>query len=322
MIKYLFRHNKNYSRFNIIKEFTKNLELKNDVYILMPFSKNQFIKNIFKRDKIVNDFFISNYDTYVYDRKKITNKNPRAWWKYFQDWINFKFSNYLLSDTNEHFLYWEKLFGKFNGKHLVLPVLADKTIYYPSAKKTNNQKVKILFYGSFIPLHGIDVILKAFKILEDNNINFEAKIIGNGQIYNSMKNLFDTLQLKNVSMNGEIIDEKELSNQIREYDIILGIFGSSTKAKSVVPNKVYQGLACKKAVVTMQSDVLYEFFDDSDLIMTENNEKSLSNKLIELINSKELLENYANSGFEKFNKLYENSKLEFVDFIKNIDKKL
>lgn len=83
MIKYLFRHNKDYSRFNIIKKLLKDLELKNDIFILLPFSKNQFFKNFFKRDKLINDFFISNYDTYVFDRKKITNKNPRAWWKYF-----------------------------------------------------------------------------------------------------------------------------------------------------------------------------------------------------------------------------------------------
>ena len=78
MIKYIFRQNKDYSRFNIIKQFTNDLKLKNDVYILLPFSKNQFFKNFFKRDRIINDFFISNFDTYVYDRKKITVKNPRA----------------------------------------------------------------------------------------------------------------------------------------------------------------------------------------------------------------------------------------------------
>ena len=123
MIKFLFRHNKDYSRFNIIKELTKDLKINKDIYILLPFSKNQFFKNFLKKERIINDFFISNYDTYVYDRKKISKYNPRAWWKYFQDWFNFKFSKYLLSDTQAHFDYWEKLFGSFRGKHLVLPVL-------------------------------------------------------------------------------------------------------------------------------------------------------------------------------------------------------
>lgn len=321
MIKYLFRHNKDYSRFNIMKQFTKDIKLENDIFILLPFSKNQFFKNFLKRDKIINDFFISNYDTYVYDRKKITNKNPRAWWKYFQDLINFKFSRYILSDTNEHFKYWESLFGKFSGKHFVFPVLADKDIYFPSSSKIKNEKIKILFYGSFIPLHGIDIILKAFSLMEKNGIDFEAKIIGKGQMYSKMKDLFIKLDLKQVSMNGEIINEKELGEVIREHDIILGIFGDSIKAKSVVPNKVYQALASKKTIVTMKSLAINEFFTKNDLITCDNTPEILSEELIKLINEPALIDTISQNAYNTFTKLYDETKIKFEDFICTIDKR-
>lgn len=319
MIKYLFRHNKDYSRFNIIKKLLKDLELKNDIFILLPFSKNQFFKHFFKRDRLINDFFISNYDTYVYDRKKITNKNPRAWWKYFQDWFNFKFSKYLISDTMSHFKYWERLFGKFTGKHFVLPVLADTSIYYPSEKDINNTKIKILFYGSFIPLHGIDVILKAFSIMEKKNISFEANIIGKGQMYSQMKELYNELNLKQVLMNGEVINENQLSDMIREHDIILGIFGQSEKAKSVIPNKVYQSTACKKCTVTMKSDVLKEFYREEDLVTCVNSPESLANTLNDLINNKTKIRTIAQNGYNQFNKIYIETKKEFSKYIKEID---
>lgn len=322
MIKYLFRHKKDYSRFNIIKQFTKDLKLKNDIYILLPFSKNQFFKHFLKRDRIINDFFISNYDTYVYDRKKITNKNPRAWWKYFQDWFNFRFSKYILSDTNEHFKYWEKLFGKYHGKHFVFPVLADKNIYYPLVNEVKNKKIRILFYGSFIPLHGIDVILEAFSLMEKNGVEFEAKIIGKGQMYSKMKNLFEKLELKQVVMNGEMINEKELAQEIREHDIILGVFGNSVKAKSVVPNKVYQALASKKTIVTMKSKAIDEFFTSNDLITCKNTPEILSNELTKLIKRPELINDISQNGYDKFVSLYDKTKLEFEDFIYHIDKKL
>ncbi len=322
MIKYLFRHNKDYSRFNIIKKLLKDLELKNDIFILLPFSKNQFFKNFFKRDKLINDFFISNYDTYVFDRKKITNKNPRAWWKYFQDWFNFKFSKYLISDTMAHFKYWEILFGKFTGKHLVLPVLADTSIYYPLDKKIENEKIRILFYGSFIPLHGIDVILNAFSLMEKNNISFEANVIGKGQMYSEMKKLHNDLNLKQVSMNGEVINENQLSDMIREHDIILGIFGESEKAKSVIPNKVYQSTACKKCTVTMKSDVLKEFYNEEDLITCNNNPESLANALIDLINDKIKIETISQNAYNQFNKIYLEAQVNFSKYIKEIDGKL
>lgn len=318
MIKYLFRHNKDYSRFNIIKKFCGNIETKNDVYFLMPFSKNQFFKNFFKRERIINDFFISNYDTYVYDRKKISKKNPRAWWKYFQDWFNFRFSKYLLSDTMAHFKYWEELFGKFHGKHLVFPVLADRDIYFPSKNEITNKKIKILFYGSFIPLHGIDVILNAFSIMEKENIDFEARIVGKGQIFNQMHTLYEELNLSNVTMNGEFMAEDELANLIREYDIVLGIFGDSQKAKSVIPNKVYQSTACKKCTVTMKSDVLSEFYTNEDMVTCENTPESLANSLSELVNNKEKIYEVAKNGFNRFEKIYNQAQIDLENFIKKI----
>ncbi len=318
MIKYLSRHNKDYPRYNIIKKFTEGMNIKKDIYILLPFSKNQFFKHFFKRDRIVNDFFISNYDTYVYDREKITNKNPRAWWKYFQDWFNFRFSKYLLSDTQAHFEYWEKLFGKFNGKHFVLPVLAEKEIYYPLQNDRKNEIVRILFYGSFIPLHGIDIILNAFNLIEKNNIDFEARIVGKGQMYNKMKELYNHLQLKNVIMNGEFVDEKELGDLIREYDIVLGIFGNSKKAKSVIPNKVYQSTACKKCTVTMKSEVLDEFYRKEDLITCDNTPQSLSETLIDLINNKNKIKKIAENGLKNFEYIYLKAQKDLEDFIKNV----
>ncbi len=319
MIKFLFRHNKDYSRFNIIKKLTKDLDISKDIYILLPFSKNQFFKNFFKRKKILNDFFISNYDTYVYDRKKITKKNPRAWWKYFQDWVNFRFSKYLLSDTMQHFKYWEELFGKFNGKHFVLPVLADKSIYFPNKDKIKNEKVKILFYGSFIPLHGIDVILDALYILEKGNVLFDATLIGNGQMYKKMKSKYDTLNLKNVKMDGFFISEDKLSNEIRKSDIILGIFGNSKKAQSVVPNKVYQALACKKLVITMSSDAINEFFTENEIITCKADKDLLAKKLKFFILDKEKREEIANNGYKSFCRLYDKTKNDFINFINEVD---
>ncbi|MEA1915493.1 MAG: glycosyltransferase [Campylobacterota bacterium] len=320
MIKYISRHDKDYSRYNIIKSLLKDVQCKNDVYLLLPFSKNQFFKNIFKRDRLINDFFISNYDTYVYDRQKISKRNPRAWWKYFQDWVNFRYSKYLMSDTQAHFDYWESLFGKFRGEHFVLPVLADKEIYFPNEKPLEHKTVEVLFYGSFIPLHGIDVILKAFKILEDKQINFKAKIIGNGQMYTQMKDLYTSLGLKQVQMDGKLLEEIKLANEIRKTDIVLGVFGKSKKAASVVPNKVYQALACQKALITMQSDAIDEFFHREDLIQCDNTPEELANMLELLIVRKEARDRLAEHGHQHFLRLYDKTQENIKQFVYTIGK--
>jgi len=239
--------------------------------------------------------------------------------KYFQDWFNFRYSKYLLSDTNAHFKYWEELFGAYRGEHLVFPVLADMDIYHPSTNEKMHEKIQILFYGSFIPLHGIDVILNAFSIMEKNGLEFEAKIIGNGQTFKEMKVLFDTLNLKNVKMTGEIVSEEVLANEIRGHDIVLGIFGNSRKASSVIPNKVYQATACKKCTVTMLSDVLYEFYGENDLITCENTPQQLASTLSGLIHNPQQMKETAENGYSNFLKIYDNAKSVLTDFLINID---
>jgi len=319
MIRFISRHNKDYSRYNIVKGFAKDVSVKNDMYILLPFSKNQFFKYFFRRKQIINDFFISNYDTYVYDRKKISKWNPRAWWKYTQDWVNFHYSKYLLSDTYEHFKYWEELFGKFSGELFVLPVFADTSIYYPAKEQIQNTVPKIIFFGSFIPLHGVDVILKAFKLLEDRGIKFEADLIGNGQTYPAMKELFESLNLKQVRMDGLLMKENELADEIRKSDIVLGIFGESKKAFSVVPNKTYQALACKKPLITMKTRSNDEFFDGSHFISCENKPNVLALHIETLLNDPEARSLLAEQGYQRFNELYEEKKGAFTRFLEQID---
>ncbi|AOO66004.1 glycosyltransferase family 4 protein [Sulfurospirillum halorespirans] len=322
MLHYLFRHNKDYSRFNIIKHLLKDLTCKNDIFILLPFSKNQFFKHFFKRNRIVNDFFISNYDTYVNDREKISPYNPRAWWKYLQDWVNFKFSKYLLCDTQAHFDYWQKLFGTFKGEHFVLPVLADTSLYYPAKDPIIHEPKRILFYGSFIPLHGIDVILKAFALLEKEQIAFQAQVIGKGQMFSAMKALYEKLHLCNVEMNGLFMNEQALVDEIRKADIVLGIFGHSQKAFSVIPNKAYQALACQKALITMTTPTMYEFFNDHEILMCPNTPEALAEAMKKLINDTALLQQYQTNGYQAFSELYQQTQKRFEHFIHTIDQSL
>jgi len=97
-----------------------------------------------------------------------------------------------------------------------------------------------LFVGKFIPLHGIETIREAARRLPD----IPFKIVGSGQL--------DRL-LDSAPPNVEWIKWMEHRDVPREYatsGCALGIFGTTGKAGRVIPNKVFEALACGVPVVT------------------------------------------------------------------------
>ena len=64
-----------------------------------------------------------------------------------------------------------------------IPVGADENVFEPLASNieyTITEEFKVLFYGSFLPLHGVDIILNAALMLKEYNIVFT--LIGGGRI--------------------------------------------------------------------------------------------------------------------------------------------
>ena len=70
------------------------------------------------------------------------------------------------------------------------------------------------------------------------------------------------------------IPYQELPARIRAADVVLGIFGSSIKARMVVPNKVYQAAQVGRAIVTADTPAIREVFRPGESIWTIDPEPS------------------------------------------------
>lgn len=252
-----------------------------------------------KKPKIVFVPLVSLYDTAIVDRGFSGKKGLFAKLLYFIDRMSFRFADIIVLDTNEHIKYVSGLFGIDKKKFRRVWVGADEEIFYPMGNKRDSARFTVLFFGKYIPLHGIEYIIEAAKLLESDNMSI--KMVGNGQLYEKMLKYSQELRVDNIDFV-EWIAYNDLVREINNADVVLGIFGGSDKSSRVIPNKVFQAIACKKAVITGDSPAIRELFADGEnILLCENRDpESLRNCILKLKNDSLLKNKIAESGYARF----------------------
>ncbi|MFA6097230.1 MAG: glycosyltransferase family 4 protein [Candidatus Paceibacterota bacterium] len=240
-----------------------------------------------KKPKIIFVPLVSLYDTAIVDRNLSKEKGFFAKVLFFIDKLSFRSADVMIMDTDEHVKYISSLFSLDENKLKRVWVGADEDVFYPIDAKVNSDKFTALFFGKYIPLHGIEYIIKAAKMLENDGVRI--RMVGNGQLYEKMLDLSKKLGVVNVDFV-KWIEYNELLNEIAKADVVLGVFGGSKKASRVIPNKVFQAIACRKAVITGETPAIREFFKDrEDILFCLNKDpRSLAESILLLRNSPEL----------------------------------
>ncbi len=251
-----------------------------------------------RRKPLIFDFFWSMYCTFVEDRKVFKRGSLMAKFIKSIDRFSYKVSNLLLLDTQTHIKYISKTLKLNEKKFKRIWVGADESIFYPIKQKETGDFV-VLFFGTFIPLQGVETIIKSAKKLEKERITF--KIIGKGQLSSHIHNLSKTLKLENCEFI-EWIPLQNLAKEISQSDICLGIFGSSMKAASVIPNKVFDAIACNKPCISEDSPAIREIFTDRKdiLLVPPEDETSLAKAILTLKNNSILREGIAKNAYSLF----------------------
>ncbi|HYM85228.1 MAG TPA: glycosyltransferase [Pseudoxanthomonas sp.] len=210
---------------------------------------------------VLMDWFLCAYDTVVLDRKLISRRNPLSRLLYALEWMSVRVPNAVFMDTRAHAARMERLFGLAAGSCGAVWVGAETAKFVAAPRLLKRADTHVLFYGQFIPLHGIDTIVQAALLLRDEPVRWT--IVGSGQEQRRIDALITELHLAKLQRVAWV-DYESLVSLIGDADICLGIFGNSEKAASVVPNKVFQILACHRPLITRQSAAMGELVDAAD----------------------------------------------------------
>lgn len=215
----------------------------------------------FRKCQIVIDFFISMYDTFVCDRQIVKRGSPAAKILHRIDEKTLASADRIIVDTRTHGDFFVSEFGADPGKVEVLYLEADREIYYPREiqETTCADQFVVLYFGSILPLQGVEIVLKAAELLEDNSwIRFV--VIG------PVKKTIKRYEGKNI----EYIDwlpQMDLADRIATADLCLaGHFNACIdKAKRTIPGKAYIYEAMRKKMILGDNRANRELFAADDM---------------------------------------------------------
>ena len=224
--------------------------------LIIPFWRWKLRKSI-----VVIDFFISMYDTLIFDRKKFNEDSYIAKILYNLDKKTINYADKVICDTKAHGEFFCEEFGLEKDKLIVLYLNADKSIYYNrdiNKPKELEDKYIVLYFGSILPLPGVEIVLESINLLKDND-KIHFYIIG------PIDKNYCKPETGNVTYFSWLSQE-ELAKYISYSDLCLaGHFNSEImKAKRTIPGKAYIYRAMNKPMILGDNLATHELYNEGD----------------------------------------------------------
>ncbi|MFX0203794.1 MAG: glycosyltransferase [Candidatus Hodarchaeota archaeon] len=255
---------------------------------------------------LIFDHMMSPYDSWLNEGRRIRKGGIVDKLVYAYEKSTLRHSEVILTDTTIHKEYFAKLFQISPNKIHAIPVGADEDLFkrlpsYEYERTDREFSFEVFFYGSFLPLHGVDIILRAAAILRDMPIQFTV-VGGQGKDLSDFHQMIRQLELENVN-HREWVDYEELPQWIRGADICLGgPFGNTGQARRVVTGKTFQFLAMGKPTIVGEIDQNYGFEDKSNcLLVRQGDAQALADAILWGFNHKYKLDAIGQQGWELYN---------------------
>jgi len=217
----------------------------------------------------------------------------------------------------------KKLFKLDNSKTTLILNGYDTNVFYK--KEINKVKVLnkyeiggnynhiVMFVGKLTHFKGVDVLLKAARIYENNLSNVLTMIAGNGELYNELNILKKKLNLRNVYFLGHISQE-ELIDLYNIADV------------STIPSRkepfglvAIEALACGTPVVATNQGGLPDFITkEVGYLVDVDDDIDLANGIVKtLLEKRKLKDGLQIEKFAKDKFSLENSIRQIVDIYKS-----
>jgi glycosyltransferase involved in cell wall biosynthesis len=236
---------------------------------------------------VVFNPLVSLADTLVEDRARFAPGSLPARALRAVDRVAFRLAGLVVADTEAHAV----LFRELGAKRVeVCLVGAEERVF--TAGWQQPAVFSALFVGKLIPLHGLETILEAARRAPE----LQFGVVGSGQREELLR-----ARPANVDWRSWVEYER-LPEELHRAGCALGIFGTTPKAQRVIPNKVFQALACGAPVITADTPAARELLLDGEsaLLVPPGDPDALVSALRSLAGDPALAQTIAQGGLTAY----------------------
>ena len=257
--------------------------------------------------KVITEFYISQYDTFVNDRKTVEKNSRKANSLLKSDQRLIDVSDHLIFLNESERFYYLGLANRIDAKQKssVFPLITpDKARASQPYAHGLTDALTMCWWGTYIPLHGLEKIIKATAVLKSLKIKCNLYIFGTSdEKSRPYQSLIEELDISDMAFIDNILNfsDKSLEKFLKDKcDIAFGNFGDSDKAKTVMVNKVLEASSMGLPVMSQKTKALAEFFtDNTDIFYCEPTPEGIAEKVLELSSQREKQQTVAQEALER-----------------------
>lgn len=239
---------------------------------------------------IVFNPLVSLSDTFVADRGRFRPGSLAARVLTAIDRRALRAADLVVADTQANANFFARLAELPPERLAVCFVGAEERLFRPGWAPED--PFRAVFVGKLIPLHGLETILEAARLTPDLTL----RIIGRGQLDRLVES-----RPPNVEWT-PWVDYERLPAELYRAGCALGIFGTSDKARRVIPNKAFQALACGVPLISADTPAARELLthEESALLVPPGNSQALADAIRRLAADPDLARRIAEGGLDVY----------------------
>jgi len=291
----------------IAKLITIRLKYHPDAYLLGFRGLEIFwlVRLITAGKPLIYDEFIEPVDWFTTEHQKFgINSLPGKALRSYNHWV-LKSSTAVLADTTAHAMHSAKTNHIAIDKYCCVPVSTDESVFKPSPNLRPKEDFIVFFYGSMLPLHGVEQIFKAIP-LTASQVKFH--IVG-GQL-DVLVNSLPSQVKKRVKYENWIPFQKLPEAVAKSSLCIGGPLGGTSQSMRVITGKTFQFLAMGKPVIIGKTNVVSPLNDKQNcLIVEQKSPESLARAINWAYENKDQLGKLGRAGLDTYQREYSNEVL-------------